>query len=108
MPVLSLVAALAQSFAVVPAQPVLVDAPWQAAMVACNPDPSKNRGCFREVTPAARKVAVASAAAGKQAMVACTPDPSKNRGCFRPLADRKPAEALALTEKPAAGETAIR
>ncbi|WP_408590327.1 hypothetical protein [Novosphingobium sp.] len=100
MPVLTLFAALAQSFAVVPAHelPVLHDAPVRAATIACNPDPSKNKGCFREADPAARRAAVASKPKASSVMVACHPDPSKNRGCLRPSYDRQPAEALALTE----------
>lgn len=51
--------------------------------VACHPDPSKNRGCFRESKgePAAHTRAQT---ADNQPMIPCHPDPSKNRGCLRP------------------------
>ncbi|MFX8657104.1 hypothetical protein ABTM30_19660, partial [Acinetobacter baumannii] len=80
MPALTVLAVLAQAFAPVPAAPLLADASPRAATVACNPDPSTNKGCFREADPAARRVAAAQPQNRNVVMVACNPDPSKNKG----------------------------
>jgi hypothetical protein len=73
---------VALAFAPAPAaSPVALDAGF-ARTVACNPDPSKNRGCFREANAPATRPAVREA--DNRPMVHCHPDPSKNRGCLRP------------------------
>jgi len=71
-----------------------------SATVACHPDPSKNRGCFRESKQAEHKAPAATQA--DATMVHCHPDPSKNRGCLRPSPHSRANPSASFAD---AGET---
>jgi hypothetical protein len=89
MPFLSALTLMAQAFSALPAVPADDIAAAYGGRVACNPDPSKNRGCFRDFPGAPKAQAEAQSKTEtkpvRRHIVACNPDPSKNRGCFRTL-----------------------
>ncbi|GAC1408164.1 MAG: hypothetical protein NVSMB69_09240 [Novosphingobium sp.] len=95
MPFLSALTLLAQAFSPLPAVPVQ-DIAAGYGKVACHPDPSKNRGCFRDFpgTPTAQ-VEVGSKSV-KQHVVSCSPDPGKNQDCSRTL--DQPAKTAVYAE----------
>jgi hypothetical protein len=95
MLLLSALTLMAQAFSPLPAIAVH-DIDVSYGKVACNPDPSKNRGCFRDAPGTPTAQAEVASKAVKRQVVSCSPDPSKNRGCFRTI--DKPAKAAAYAE----------
>jgi N-methylhydantoinase B/oxoprolinase/acetone carboxylase alpha subunit len=97
MPFLTAITLLAQAASALPAVPAHTATLAYAGQVACNPDPSKNRGCFRPLPGKAKAQTVAIETANRN-VVACNPDPSKNRGCFKPLDTPDKAAVLAQAD----------